>query len=43
MSLLSGLADLGALLGNLRPLGLLPEGHRVLFPLPLSVHVRRRN
>ena len=41
MSLLGGLADLRALLGNLGPLGLLPEGHRVLFPLPLSVHNHR--
>ena len=43
MSLLGGLADLRALLCNLGPLGLLPEGYRVLFPLPLCVHVRRRN
>jgi hypothetical protein len=43
MSLLGGPADLRALLGYLRPLSLLPEGNRVLFPLPLSVHMRRRN
>ena len=39
--LLGSSSNLRALLGNLGPLRLLPEGHRVLFPLPLRVDMRR--